>query len=1157
MATQAKKQTLHMQNTLIDNSKQFYLVDYLNQLIGDAQCKEICIATGYWDLKGTKLVTDTLRPFFERGGKLRMLIGQEPTIRDYQLQTTTTSEEKFPDFYIQRDVYQLTEEYVPVAQMLLQYTNLEDPDQSQIQIRVYGQKGDEKKFLHAKCYIFLGEGQAFGIIGSSNFTEKGLQDNAELNHLETTPTAVTGELSQYNPYKTHLTWFNQMWEDESCENWTGQFIKEILEKAPIAKKAKEIEKQNEILTPYETYIRVLQDRFGALADTDVKAVLKGYLPSEYEAYNYQLDAAALCYDIMHLHGGFMLGDVVGLGKTVVGVLLIKYYLEFAESEGRDRKVLIIVPPAIKSAWEDTIAAFDNKRDDKIQPCIQFITTGSIDKLTDDDSEDVEAESFEEDLQQEHYGLIVIDESHNFRNNETQMYRSLDNLINTIGRETGYYPYIGLLSATPQNNTPEDIQNQIYLFQRTPRECSFPGIMGRNLEAFFSDKKIRYQKIISWHPRSETERQTNRAALMALSKEIHDKVLTEILVRRTRSDVRDGYHASLHFPEVIGPCNLTYTMNPRLVKLFADTMECIAPTEEQKAQIGADYISFMRYRAIEYFAKEEIRNRYKGRGGMTPEKTSNHLATIMRILLVKRLESSFSAFRRSLENLQRYTQNMITMWDNDCIFVCPQIDVNKELNLEEKRKKDATYTLDRCFDDIRAKIERLNKQGRNDKQQNAEYHTSDFRDEYYQYLLEDKALIDNLVERWKQERQDPKLYKFIASIDTLFNKQHNKPQKLVIFSEAIDTVKELADVVNSAGFNALCITAANRKDKEQTIRENFDANYKGEWKDDYQVIITTEVLAEGVNLHRANTILNYDTPWNSTRLIQRIGRVNRIGSVENQVFVYNFYPSAEGDKEINLIQRAYTKLQSFHALFGEDNKVFSMEEELSKTDYKRLVDGEQTPFTRYIVELQQYKQAHPERFEYIRNVEAPMITGVRADEQAVYCVLKTDANTNGSMYVRIGAEGEGKMISSLELLEALACEPSTPSVEPLPVADYEQRAIETFQSHIHALQRTNAAGARMFDQAMSVIREWLNDERLTQESKQRFKLAAKYISKRDKSITQSVLAIARKIGDPQQSLFAITPEEINDIITAKLHAISEKSLAQHGKPYIFVASSQVK
>ncbi|GIV43105.1 MAG: hypothetical protein KatS3mg035_0228 [Bacteroidia bacterium] len=97
--------------------------------------------------------------------------------------------------------------------------------------------------------------------------------------------------------------------------------------------------------------------------------------------------------------------------------------------------------------------------------------------------------------------------------------------------------------------------------------------------------------------------------------------------------------------------------------------------------------------------------------------------------------------------------------------------------------------------------------------------------------------------------------------------------------------------------------------------------KKKWKNDYDIIITTEVLAEGINLHRSNIIVNYDVPWNATRLMQRIGRVNRIGSKAEQIFVYNFYPSAHGDKQIQLVNNALRKLQAFHTAFGEDNKIF--------------------------------------------------------------------------------------------------------------------------------------------------------------------------------------------------------------------------------------------
>ena len=122
-----------------------------------------------------------------------------------------------------------------------------------------------------------------------------------------------------------------------------------------------------------------------------------------------------------------------------------------------------------------------------------------------------------------------------------------------------------------------------------------------------------------------------------------------------------------------------------------------------------------------------------------------------------------------------------------------------------------------------------------------------------------------------------------------------------------------------------VTSNNRQKSALMIKENFDANYDGEHKNDYNIIITSDVLAEGVNLHRSNVIVNYDSPWNATRLMQRIGRVNRIGSVAENIYNYMFYPSQQGDKEIQLYKNALVKIQGFHSAFGEDAQIYSIEE----------------------------------------------------------------------------------------------------------------------------------------------------------------------------------------------------------------------------------------
>lgn len=400
-------------------------------------------------------------------------------------------------------------------------------------------------------------------------------------------------------------------------------------------------------------------------------------------------------------------------------------------------MLIVTPPAIKKGWIDTIEEFDKDREDKIASHIDFITTGSIGKLIDDDEnddDDCDSGSFETELQQKNYGLIVIDESHKFRNSSTSMYKNIDTLISNIWENTGNYPYIGLLSATPQNNRPEDLKNQIYLFERNHTDSTLRKANGGNIESFFADVNGRYTELISpkyndpksedYIPRTDDER---KSLLKEISTEIRKYILEDILVRRTRTDVKNHYSKQngeplLKFPSVAAPESLKYVLSGNLPELFASTMNFINPDEEMAV---SKRLGYFRYRAIEYLNDTTHRKLYEGRN-IEVERVADQLAKIMQVLLVKRLESSFDAFKESLGNLLQYTKNMIDMWNHDCIFICPQINVNAEFDLE-------AYP-DRTFADraeaIRKKIQKLNDEGRNQKQSNREYTQADFNPRVY-------------------------------------------------------------------------------------------------------------------------------------------------------------------------------------------------------------------------------------------------------------------------------------------------------------------------------------------------------------------------------------------------------------------------------------------
>lgn len=175
------------------------------------------------------------------------------------------------------------------------------------------------------------------------------------------------------------------------------------------------------------------------------------------------------------------------------------------------------------------------------------------------------------------------------------------------------------------------------------------------------------------------------------------------------------------------------------------------------------------------------------------------------------------------------------------------------------------------------------------------------------------------------------------------------------------------IAGIAGYSKiLSISSHNRETEAAAIRYNFDANVEEElWQYDYDIIITTEVLAEGVNLHRSNLIINYDVPWNSTRLMQRIGRVNRIGTRAKQIYVYNYYPSAHGNAQIRLVQAALRKLQAFHTAFGEDNRIFSLVEEVGEGAlYGAKIQQEESEILKYLNELRAFKKANRKQFDVI-------------------------------------------------------------------------------------------------------------------------------------------------------------------------------------------------
>jgi len=1170
------------QNTLIDNSSEKLLMSKnIRDFLSKPGLNVVRIATGYWDLLGLMAIQDELSSFLAKEGtQLQLLIGKDPFLYPTQKVNPTYKDASYPADYIRRDINELgvKEEYEKSVNILLEHCQGESP---KFQVRIYKtNEQDEAQFLHSKCYIFSGldengDSESIGIVGSSNFTGKGLDGNAELNYAETSTQIVEFHTTSGSAKKGHIQWFEERWE--ISEEWTKEFLEQVIKETEIAKeiiKKKEeqeapLDETQDKLTPYELYIKLLQMKFGSLVDRDATEALEEYLPEGYSRLDYQISAVKQCFSIMRTHGGFMLGDVVGLGKTIVGTMIVRYFLDFPD-DGHEKKVLIVTPPAIKSAWKNTFEEFDKGKSDRISDYVDFITTGSIDNILEDatevDEEYGESGDFDSELKSVNYGLILIDESHKFRNAQTMMYQALDSLISQIGANTGAYPYIGLLSATPQNNTPDDLKNQIYLFERNREHCTLEKVEGGNLEGFFAAISRQYREArhdadaIIAHPEQYPDPKYAMSNvnkhIKEISEKVRDHVLCDILVRRTRTDIKKYYKddiakQNIKFPTISGPHELEYKMDDVLAKLFVDTMAVIAPAPNLQFD-SKDYLCYYRYRTIQYFADPAVVKMYQG-GNIDAERYSRQLAKIMQINLVKRLESSFAAFKSSLRNLRQYTQNMIDMWDHDSIFVCPDINVNGELDVRKARKKDPTkplLTFEQCANDIRTKIKKLNDEGRNEKGRNAEYHRSDFKPEYIDLVRNDLNLVKDLCDRWEEYDADPKLDVFKDSLKpVLLNPETNPSGKLVIFSEAKDTVDALKRTLDNRGFKdkVLVIDAGNRDKLEKTIQANFDANFKGPQADDYQIIITTEVLAEGINLHRANVILNYDTPWNSTRLMQRIGRVNRIGTKADTVYVYNFFPSAQGNSMIQLVQKAYIKLQSFHVLFGEDSKVFTEDEEVKNYDLNTVVNGEESPFEKYVYELRQFKGNNPERYEYIKNTDSGLELAV-ATSGARYYLVKTE--TMSGLFVKVSPDGDARVIPGIEMYKEFAV-PTDAVAEDLP-SDWDVSSASAIRAFGQYLSRMNTAASRNAPatKAKGIIAKLCESTSLSQDSRNLLIAADRLIRKGNPDIIRKVIWIDSQLGD-ENVLFSLSQTEIDQIISSAIEKLVEDQKKLTGKPFVYI------
>lgn len=653
---------------------------------------------------------------------------------------------------------------------------------------------------------------------------------------------------------------------------------------------------NNSITPYELYLKFLYEYFKEKINIDKDEIEKKYLPEGFMDLAYQNEAVKDAKNKLDEYGGVFLSDVVGLGKTYISAMLA------GQLDGRH---LVIAPPAMvdennPGSWRNVFRDFG--------VLAKFESLGKLDHLVEQGTEK--------------YKNIFIDEAHHFRTETNITYENLAKICR--GKR------VVLVTATPLNNSPKDILSQIKLFQKA-RKSTIPNLS--NLEGFFNslDKKVK-----------GLDRQKDYDNYIKVVKEnageIRERVIKYLMVRRTRNEIlkyfgKDLKKQGLRFPEVADPEPLFYQLDQNEDRVFNETI-----------YLTTLKFSYARYAPMLYLKQ----------GLSQPEELAQkNMRRFMKTLLVKRLESSFHAFRNTLGRFIKSYEQFLGEFDKGNVYVSKKY-ANK---IFEFLENDDDEAIQKLIDEDKAE----------------RYDASDFEPAFRIDLHNDLDVLRQAEKLWSSVNRDPKLLTFIGLLKT---NKILKDSKLVIFSESKETVDYLEGHINRLFPNkVLAFSGGSVAAIREKVIANFDARAKSP-RDDYRILISTEVLSEGVNLHRSNVVINYDIPWNPTRMMQRVGRVNRVDTTFDTIYTFSFFPTVQSNDQIKLKEAAEYKIQAFIEMLGADARLLTEGEEIKSHDlFSRLTskktitgedEGEESEL-KYLQVIRDIRDSEPDLFEKIKRL----------------------------------------------------------------------------------------------------------------------------------------------------------------------------------------------
>lgn len=791
-------------------------------------------------------------------------------------------------------------------------------------------------FLHGKAYLVDTDDEGV-IAGSSNFTAAGLAHNHELN------------LGHYQPETVKLVrdWFEDMWQRSEPYDLAAIYEARFLPHPP-----------------YLIYLRMLWEKYGA----DVEALARDDAFGLHLA-PFQKDGVTLARRILARYNGVVVADGVGLGKTFLAGELIREAVE-----DRRQRVLVVAPAALRDGpW----AGFRGRH-------LFNFELVSYDELSMDRQLNPGHPHAKAVLRHaiNDYAMVVVDEAHAYRSASTQRAEVLNRIL-----EGSPAKDVVMLTATPVNNSLWDLYNLLAYFVRNDAEFAGAGIP--SLRERFRDATL-------------TDPDT-------LDPEQLFDVLSPVVVRRTRSYVKHYYpdteieiagrRQRVTFPKPeVRP--VTYDLSralPNFLPRFAAALDVpedddgggaeVVRSASQRRANGEEVLTLARYAPSAYLLANDGFEAYEGQ-----------VAGLLRSGLLKRFESSAHAFALTCQKMAASHDQFLGLLDRGLVATGTALQ-----ELSAASDSDA-------IDELLA-------------QHGDQWNWAPANDYDLIRLRADVAADRDLLLAWAAEaaavvaEHDPKLQALTdelaavladAYADVAETATERDRRKVIIFSYYADTVNWLNDWLQKAVTSdprlqpycdrVIAVSGSEHENAQQKAMFGFapmTSEAPPGCTDDYDVLISTDVLAEGVNLQQARNIINYDLPWNPMRLVQRHGRIDRIGSPHTRVWMRCFMPDRQLDELLRLEERLHRKIRQAARSIGTESTIIPGSEvsDRSYTDTREAIEGIRRGETGFLDETQAGLSVEEYRQQLREGLENPFLA-----EQ-----IKTLAWGSGSGRAAAGAE----------------------------------------------------------------------------------------------------------------------------------------------------------